>query len=132
LILTLICNLSSASAAFWDIDEARKIKFMIYTTSVSEQKSILEYCLSSPRETHVDEPAPVRALILKNMLHVCNYPSRVYIHRALLDSCLYHSGAPNAIVTLILIRVHEPPKEFDQGFDSYYTCTADGVGGTVI
>ena len=77
-----------------------------------------------------DELAPVRALILKNML--CDYPSRVYFHRALLGSCLYHSGAPNAIVTLILIRVREPPQEFDQGSDSYYTGTADGVGGTVI
>jgi hypothetical protein len=45
---------------------------------------------------------------------------------------LYHSGAPYAIVILILIRVHEPPKDFDQDFDSYYTGTADGVGGAVI
>ena len=74
--------------------------------------------------------APVHALILKNML--CDYPSRVYFHRGLLGSCLYHSGAPYAIVILILIRVHEPPKDFDQDFDSYYTGTADGVGGAVI
>jgi hypothetical protein len=45
---------------------------------------------------------------------------------------LYHSGALYTIVIIILIRVPEPPKEFDQDFDSYYTGTADGVGGTVI